>query len=305
VIPFQPGILAPIPAAARHLQFHLAPGQDPEAMRATLERLAASVDGEHVVLGIGLPLVAALGRCVPGLHDFPAYQSAAVDIPATPTALWCWLRGEDRGTLLHQGRDIERLLAPAFHLTQNLEAFRYENSLDLTGYEDGTENPQGEAALAAAFTRDQEPGLDGGSIAALQQWVHDLDRFQTLTPLEQDHSFGRRKADNEEIEDAPESAHVKRTAQEDFEPEAFVLRRSMPWSDCGRSGLMFLAFGRDARAFEAQLRRMTGQDDGILDALFRFTRPLTGAYFWCPPMLQGRPDLRLLDMRQPAPCSAV
>lgn len=292
----QSGILAPIPAAARHLQFDLAPGQPPEALAAALGRLARTVDGDRTILGIGLPLAAALGRTIPGLHDFPAYKSGEADIPATPTALWCWLRGEDRGSLLHQARALEHLLAPAFVPAQSLEAFRYENTLDLTGYEDGTENPKDEAAVAAAIASGLGPGLDGGSIAALQQWVHDLDRFEAMPSEEQDYTFGRRKAGNGEIDEAPENAHVKRTAQESFDPEAFVVRRSMPWSDCGRSGLVFLAFGRDAQAFEAQLRRMTGQEDGIVDALFRFTRPVTGAYFWCPPLAGGRPDLRALGL---------
>lgn len=293
---YQPGILAPIPSAARHLQFNLAPGKSPDTYRAALSQLAQVVDGEHIVMGIGLPLADALGCSIPGLHDFPAFTSDAAVIPATPTALWCWLRGEDRGTLLHQARHIEHLLAPAFTPAQSLETFRYENSLDLTGYEDGTENPQHDEAIAAAFAADMGAGLDSGSIAALQQWVHDLDRFQAMPAEEQDNTFGRRKADNEEIDEAPESAHVKRTAQESFDPEAFVLRRSMPWADCGQSGLVFLAFGRDANAFEAQLKRMTGQEDGIVDALFRFTRPITGAYFWCPPLAGGQPDLRALGL---------
>ena len=50
-------------------------------------------------------------------------------------------------------------------------------------------------------------------------------------------------------------------------------------------------------AFEAQMRRMAGLDDGITDALFRFTHPLTGAYFWCPPVAtDGRLDLRALGL---------
>jgi putative iron-dependent peroxidase len=296
VNPFQSGILAPVPAAARHLQFNLAPGQSMDSLRDALRRLAENVDGEYTVLGIGLSLAAALDRPIPDLHDFPAFTSKAVNIPATPAALWCWLRGDDRGTLLHQGRHLEHLLAPAFTLAQSLETFRYENSLDLTGYEDGTENPQDEAAVAAAFAAAKGTGLDGGSIAALQQWEHNLDRFQAMPAEEQDNTFGRRKADNEEIDEAPESAHVKRTAQESFDPEAFVVRRSMPWADCGKAGLVFLAFGHDASAFEALLKRMTGQEDGIVDALFRFTRPVTGAYFWCPPMAGGQPDLRALGL---------
>ena len=36
---------------------------------------------------------------------------------------------------------------------------------------------------------------------------------------------------------------------------------------------------------------MVGEDDGITDALFKFTRPVSGAYFWCPPVRGGRLDL--------------
>ena len=111
-----------------------------------------------------------------------------------------------------------------------------------------------------------------------------------------DHHFGRRLADNEEIEDAPESAHVKRTAQESFDPEAFVLRRSMPWMMSMQAGLMFVAFGKSFDAFEAQMRRMAGYDDAIHDAMFKISKPVTGAYFWCPPMRDGRLDLRQLGL---------
>ena len=115
-----------------------------------------------------------------------------------------------------------------------------------------------------------------------------------MAPGEQDATIGRRRSDNEEIDDAPPSAHVKRTAQESFDPEAFVVRRSMPWADGSRVGLVFVAFGRSFDAFEVQLNRMIGAEDGIVDALFAFTRPRTGAYFWCPPVTRGRLDLRAL-----------
>ena len=59
-------------------------------------------------------------------------------------------------------------------------------------------------------------------------------------------------------------------------------------------GLIFVSFGRSLDAFEVQLRRMLGLDDGIVDALFRFTRPVTGGYNWCPPIRSGRLDLRVL-----------
>ena len=89
---------------------------------------------------------------------------------------------------------------------------------------------------------------------------------------------------------------VKRTAQESFTPEAFVLRRSMPWAEGNRGGLVFTAFGHSFSAYEALLGRMCGAEDGIVDALFTFSEPETGAYFWCPPMHQGRLDLRAVGM---------
>jgi porphyrinogen peroxidase len=142
--------------------------------------------------------------------------------------------------------------------------------------------------------RGARAGLDGSSFVAVQQWVHNFACFESMNTKWQDDSIGHRRSDNLELTDAPASSHVKRTAQESFAPEAFLMRRSMPWNDATRAGLMFVAFGRSLDAFEAQLNRMVGAEDGIIDALFRFTKPVTGAYFWCPPVQRGRLDFRAI-----------
>lgn len=289
----QDGILAPIPALSRYLTLALQPGADlPRALRA----LAEMADGERLVVGLGGSLVAALGRKIPGLRSLAPISTAGVDVPATPAALWCWLRGDDRGDLLHHTRKLLAALDGALQLEQLVDGFRHGSGLDLSGYEDGTENPTGQAAIEAAFVAGQGAGLDGGSFVAVQQWLHDFDRFDALSTRQRDDAIGRRRSDNVELADAPPSAHVKRTAQESFTPEAFVLRRSMPWAEGLRSGLMFVAFGKSFDAFEAQMRRMAGAEDGIADALFGFTRPISGAYFWCPPLRDGRLDLRALGL---------
>jgi putative iron-dependent peroxidase len=150
--------------------------------------------------------------------------------------------------------------------------------------------------LEAAIVRGQGDGLDGASFVAVQLWVHDFKAFNAMSSADQDNAIGRCKSDNEELADAPESSHVKRTAQESFDPEAFVLRRSMPWAEGMRGGLNFVAFGKSFDAFEAQLKRMLGAEDGITDALFKFTLPLSGSYFWCPPMQGAKLDLRALGL---------
>lgn len=288
---YQSGILAAVPPLARHLFFSITA---PERLGEALDALAPLVDGDEVVVGFGESLVLALDHKLADLRAFPALSGAGVDVPSTQHALWCWLRGDDRGVLLHRARAITAALAPALRLEQGTDTFRYDTGRDLTGYEDGTENPEGDDAVAAAFVTGKAAGEDGGSFVAVQHWTHDLDHFAALPSAEQDNIVGRRKSDNEELEDAPESAHVKRTAQESFEPEAFVLRRSMPWAEGGAAGLLFVAFGRTLDAFEVQMRRMAGLEDGIADALFRFSKPVTGGYYWCPPLREGRLDLRAL-----------
>jgi putative iron-dependent peroxidase len=278
----QPGILESCPTACRYLFLRPRPDVD---VRPSLRLLAQRPIDDSWVVGIGSPVAAAVGLEIEGLRVHPALTGSGVVVPSTQAGLWLWLRGEDRGTLLHTGRELTELLAPGFALDEVIEGFRHREGRDLSGYEDGTENPVGDAAIAAALTS------DGGSFVAVQRWVHDLQRLWTMTPSERDANVGRRVSDNEEIDDAPASAHVKRTAQESFSPPAFVLRRSMAWTDPEREGLVFVAFGRSFDAYESLLRRMLGLEDSITDALFRFTRPISGSYFYCPPCARGRVQL--------------
>lgn len=282
------GIIDNIPTLARYQYFRLKPGADPKQSLLALSKLAVSND---VVVGFGQSLLMALNTEISGMRKMPEFTGKGIEIPTTPHALWCWIRGSDRGDLLHKARKIRTTLAEAFEVDHTTDAFQYDKSRDLTGYEDGTENPTGEDALVAGLMQSDQQGLDGSSFVAVQTWVHDLDKFQAMSHTDQNNTFGRDQESNEELDDAPQSAHVKRTAQEDFDPEAFVVRRSMPWANETEEGLVFVAFGKSFDAFEALMSRMIGADDGIIDGLFGFTRPVTGSYFWCPPIKDGKLDL--------------
>jgi putative iron-dependent peroxidase len=295
-LPGQPGVLDAVPAQGRYLAWGLRPKADRSALALALQALAGWADGSHAVLGIGQPLAEALGQTIAGLEPYSAPVGSRVELPASQAALWLWLRGDDAGALLHRARAAEALLADSFELHDSLGAFCHAGGRDLTGYEDGTENPEGAAAIRTALQAGGADGLAGSSFAAVQRWDHDLGAFDALGRAQQDLSVGRRRSDNAEIEDAPDSAHVRRTAQEDFSPEAFVLRRSMPFIDGPHCGLVFVAFGASLAPFKAQLRRMSGAEDDVVDALFRFSRPVGGAFYWCPPLLDGRIDLRALGI---------
>lgn len=281
MVEFQAAILQDLPAHATYLSLNLRSGVTARQVRNALAETQPLLDGQRVLVGIGTALAQLLELQIAGLRDFDGIAGSQVELPASPAALWLWLRESERGELLHQQRRLMQKLAPVFQIQQQVAAFHYAGGRDLSGYEDGTENPAGAAAQAAAIA------ADGSSYVAVQLWQHRFEQLQAMPQAEQDLSIGRRRSDNEEIDDAPESAHVKRTAQEDFEPEAFVMRRSMPWADGAQGGLNFVAFATSFAPFEAQLRRMSGAEDGICDALFRFTEPLSTSYFWCPPVRDG------------------
>lgn len=286
----QPGILAPVPDHALVLSFGLSAG-DPREALARIRDLPAD---PACILGLGAPLIAAAERPIAGLRAFPALAGPGCAFPSTQGALWVRLAGADPGEALHRGRRLRASLGEGFRVDEEVSLFVHAGGRDLSGYEDGTENPVDEAAVAAAIVAGEGEGLDGASYVSAQRWVHDLGRFERLSAPARDQIIGRRIEDNEEMEEAPAFAHVKRSAQESFDPPAFMVRRSMPWGTAAEHGLYFIAFGANLGAFERVLRRMAGLEDGITDGLLRFTRAVSGGHYWCPPVREERYDLRAL-----------
>ncbi|MEY4425837.1 MAG: putative deferrochelatase/peroxidase YfeX [Pseudomonadota bacterium] len=291
----QTGIFKHIPHLATYLSFNLK-SQIPKASALTsLQQLLQAADGQRIVVGLSAGLCKTLAIKAPKeLRTFTTPKGAKLVLPETPVDLLVWLRAtpaQDRGDLLAVTRQIQTMLNDAFALTEAVEAFQHlskigTKSKDLTGFEDGTENPKGQKAKDFGFA------ADGSSFLALQKWQHKWGNIAKMSPTEQNQAIGRNKLTNAELESAPPSAHIKRTTQEDFTlsdgTEGFTLRRSMPWSDGTNSGLMFAAFGKSFEAFELQLKRMVGADDGITDAVFKMSKPLTGSFFWCPPVVNGK-----------------
>ena len=287
----QPFILSTPLECGLSLGLSLAPGAD--AVRA-LKRLAAGFDPGWGTIGMGEPLVRLLDRTVPGLATFPAMSAPGAGVPSIQHAMWMMLAGRTQGEIFATLQKVEALLGADLAIADRMPTF-HNASHDLTGYEDGTENPKGAKAVKAAIV-ESGAGLAGSSFVAVQRWVHDLGHFNSLSQGKRDAIIGRRLHTNEEIATAPRSAHIKRTTQEDFEPNGFMLRRSMSFATGTAKGLEFICYVAHLDTFERQMRRMAGLDDGIADGLFRFSRPVTGGYYWCPPLVRGGLDLRLLGV---------
>lgn len=263
------------PAAAMSL--HWRHRGDP----AALWRAVQALHQPGVVIGIGAPLAQAVGAVLPGLQPFERLTRGRFTMPAVQADLWALVPAHSPSQAFDKADALIAALDPHAELVESTPLFNHRHGHDLSGYKDGTENPTGDAAWAAALVPDG-PGA-GGSHVLVQRWLHFRDRMAALPTEARDHVVGRRLVDDEEIAEAPETAHVKRTAQEDFDPPAFQLRRSMPWGDGRRHGLVFIAFAADPDTHQRQLERMIGLDDGLQDALLSHSQAETGACYWCPP----------------------
>ena len=76
------------------------------------------------------------------------------------------------------------------HGARETIAWIYRNSLDLSGFIDGTGNPLPEDQHDRAIVPDGEPGA-GGSFCIAQRWVHDVQYLRSLSLEDQENLFGR------------------------------------------------------------------------------------------------------------------
>ena len=166
--------------------------------------------------------------------------------------------------------------------------FRYLDGRDLTGFIDGTENPQFPDDRDEVALLGDEAGIFAkGSFVFAQRYVHDLDKWKHLKVDAQEHVIGRTKLESIELDDdvKPENAHVARAVIEDDEGEELeILRHSLPYGDGqGEQGLFFLAYTKDLTRIDQMLVRMFGTSgDGIHDRLLHFVTAVDGAYFFAP-----------------------
>ena len=286
----QPGIFAQGTRAHYHLEFDLLGGATAPDVRAAIARLGeppVTVGGFNLVVGVGPRLWQLLEPSVPlaGFHDFSPIEGADLhSVPATQHDLWIWAHGTGPDLALDAARAITHCLSPVATLAVDQPGFVYQDSRDLTGFIDGTENPPPTEAPGVAVVPEGQPGA-GGAFAMTMRWIHNLDAFAELSIEEQEDTIGRTKPDSIELDDAakPPTAHIARVEYEENGEELKLYRRSVPYGTVSEYGLFFVAFARDPSRFDKLLARIFGTaSDGVRDRLTDFTRPVTASYYFAP-----------------------
>jgi putative iron-dependent peroxidase len=287
------GIFAQGTIAHAFLEWDLRPDVDLVEAASVLGRLrgpSVAAGGVNLVIAFGADLWRALApRDIPaGLGAFqPIGRLGGHHAPATQHDLWLWINGSSQDVVFEHTRAAAGAIETVAKLASEQVAFVHRDSQDLTGFIDGTANPPLLEAPAAALVPDGQPGAGGSHVLAMR-WVHDLDAFDALSVAEQERVFGRTKADSIELEgDAkPPTAHIARVEIEDKAGvELPIYRRSVPYGAIAEHGLYFVAFSADRSRFDTMLGRMFGTDgDGRHDRLTDFSRPVSGAYYYAPPL---------------------
>lgn len=282
----QTGIFALGTASHAYLEFDLAPGADASsavALVAGIREPRTTIGGVNLVAGFRPELWSSVApdAAPPGVTGFnaPLAGIGGYTLPATQHDVVIWLSGAAYDVVFDLSRGVISTLAEHARLASETVGWPYHRDLDLTGFMDGTENPTLVEATAVALIAAGSPG-EGGSILLLQRWEHDAAAWEALDVPVQEAVIGRRKADSAELDPKPPSSHVARTDQEIF---GKIFRRNIGYGSVTRHGTIFVGFSSAQRTLAAMLESMIGVGgDGSRDDLTRFTRAISGAYYFVP-----------------------
>jgi porphyrinogen peroxidase len=243
---------------------------------ASLREPRTTMGGVNLVAGFRPELwrEAVPADAPPGLEGFNAPLAGAdgFAMPATQHDAVLWLSGGAYDVIFDTARAAIATLAGLATVADETSSWPYQHDRDLTGFIDGTENPTLVAAPAVVYAP------DGASVLLLQKWEHDTPAWMALDTAAQEQAMGRTKPDSVELDDKPAASHVARTDQDTY---GHIFRRNTPYGTPAEHGTMFVGFCAEQRPLAAMLESMAGLD-GPRDALTRYTRPLTGAYYVIP-----------------------
>jgi putative iron-dependent peroxidase len=281
----QSGIFALGTASSAYLEFDLIPHADSRDLvsrLASLREPRTTLGGVNLVSGFrpelwrglaadGLPAdVIGFNEPIRGAEEFV--------MPATQHDAVLWLSGSAYDVIFDEARAAMEALRAVATVADETSAWSYRHDRDLTGFIDGSENPSLLVAPEHAIIPHGRPGA-GGTMLLLQKWEHDVMGWEALRVPEQERVIGRTKAESVELDPQVANSHVAMTDQARF---GHIFRRNMPYGTVTNHGTMFVGFSAEQSRLTAMLLSMAGAGHGIRDSLTRYTRPLSGAFYFVP-----------------------
>jgi putative iron-dependent peroxidase len=221
------------------------------------------------------------------LHPFVEIKAGARQAVATPGDLMFHLRARRMDLCFELASQIMAQLGDAVSAVDEVHGFRYFDERDLLGFVDGTENPEGAAAIDAAYIGAEDQGFAGGTYVIVQKYLHDLAGWNALSTEVQERIIGRTKLADIELDDAvkPSYAHNALAKVEIDGKEIKIIRDNMPFGRIAEKefGTYFIGYARSPRTIEVMLENMfVGKPPGNYDRLLDFSVAKTGNLFFVP-----------------------
>lgn len=215
------------------------------------------------------------------LIDFPELGKGETIAPSTEVDVLIHCHSQRHDLLFYVLRKWMEPVAEWVEMVDETYSFRYLDARDMTDFIDGTENPKAEKRQEVALISDGE--FAGGSYVMLQRFVHNLPAWNRLNVAAQEKMIGRTKPDSIELDNVPAASHVGRVDIKEEGKGLKIVRHSLPYGTVsGEHGLLFIAYCHTLHNFKVMLESMYGVADGKTDQLLRFTKAVTGAYFFAP-----------------------
>ena len=245
----------------------------------------------NVCLLFGPTLLADLTQDVPDdFQPYPGYESADGKVAkATQEELLLWVHSDEKDLCWETQFNFRNQVAGHMTVARETPTFIYRNSLDLTGFIDGTGNPVPEDQRDRAIVPDGQPGA-GGSFCIAQRWVHDLAFFNGLSLEGQQNTFGRTKDDSTRLDTQVPTSHLAHvelrdgdTADASKPKRDEMVRRSTPYAfHDGTVGLYFMGFCKTQAPLRERMEAIYGMNGQARDALTDYSTPASGSFYFAP-----------------------
>ena len=215
------------------------------------------------------------------LIDFPVLGEGDIVAPSTDVDVLLHVHSNRHDLHFYLLRKFMSSVSDSVNIVDETNGYRYLDARDMTDFIDGTENPKdGQRAEVAII-----PGGEfaGGSYVMVQRFVHNLPAWNRLNVSAQEKVIGRTKPDSIELDDVPAASHVGRVDIKEEGKGLKIVRHSLPYGTVsGDHGLLFIAYCHTLHNIKVMLESMYGVTDGKTDQMLRFTKAVTGAYFFAP-----------------------
>jgi putative iron-dependent peroxidase len=243
------------------------------------------------VVGIGSELWDRMfggGPRPAGLHVLGEIVGAEHTAVSTPGDVLFHIRARRMDLCFELAGQLMNRLTGRAEVVDEVHGFKYFDERDLLGFVDGTENPAGPDAIAAALIGEEDSEFAGGSYVIVQKYLHDLAAWNAIAVEDQERAIGRTKLADIEMPDdvKPANSHVAlNTIVDENGDQCQIVRDNMPFGRVGDGefGTYFIGYAATPEVTEEMLSNMfVGKPPGNHDRILDFSTAVTGCLFFVP-----------------------